>query len=198
MTTLAELTGLTPEQTALRLAFLRWQCRTRQIAMRDHDGRPDAAITPEVTPVGAAEPLGHVITVFCKSPAYSKTMELRHMVRKTNDPAQRREAALTYFRETYYQKPQEFSDILTATFQPGSKGAAAMRAAKRCTLSFDHYKQRFDVECRVWMLAKRNPLHQSTYWHNLLFNPNLPADTVILGFEPDWSKSSADPAPKPV
>jgi hypothetical protein len=28
-----------------------------------------------------------------------------------------------------------------------------------------------------------------------LFNPGLAADTIILGFEPDWPRSTADPSP---
>lgn len=179
----------------LRDAFLRWQCRVRQMMMRDDQGRPGDAITPALTLAGEAEPMGHIITVLCKSPQYSKTPELMHMVRRTNDPAQRRDAALTLFSETYYQRAEEFSDILTATFPPGSPGAAKIRAAGELTLTFQAYSQRYDLACRVWALADRNPLYQATYWHNLLFNPGLPADTIILGFEPDWSRSSADPSP---
>ncbi len=139
--------------------------------------------------------MGHIITLMSKSPQYSKTPEMRHLVRKTNDPALRREAALTFFSEYYYQKAAEFSDTLTATFPPGSPGAASIREAGRVTLTFEAYNQRYDLECRVWTLAERNPLHQATYWHNLLFNPGLAADTIILGFEPDWARSSADPSP---
>ena len=81
------------------------------------------------------------------------------------------------------------------TFPPGSAGAAAIRRAGRCTLTFDAFNQRYDLECRVWKLTAKNPLWQATYWHNALFNPSLPAETVILGFEPDWKRSSADPDP---
>jgi hypothetical protein len=180
----------------LRDSFMRWQCRVRQMMMRDDRGRPGDAITPALTLAGDVAPMGHVITLMSKTPQYSKTPEMRHMARKTNDPAQRREAALTFFSEYYYQKAAEFSDILTATFPPGSPGAAQIREAGRVTLTFEAYNQRYDLECRVWTLAEHNPLHQATYWHNLLFNPGLAAaDTIILGFEPDWAQSSADPSP---
>ena len=180
---------------APRDSFLRWQCRVRQMMMRDDRGRPGDPIVPALTLPGEAEPMGHVITVMSKAPHHSKTPELRHMVRKTMDPAQRREAALTFFSEYYYQKADEFSDILTATFPPGSPGAARIREAGRAVLTFQAWGQRYDLDCRVWTLAEHNPLHQATYWHNLLFNPNLPSDTIILGFEPDWSRSTADPSP---
>lgn len=180
----------------LKDAFLRWQCRCRQIAMRDGRGRPDDAVMPALWLPGAEAPLGHVITVLNKAPHASLTPELRHMVKRTEDPAQRREKALQFFSETYYQKPASFSDMLTATFPPGSPGAAAIREAGACRLVFEAYAQRFDLSCRVWRLSERHPLHEATWWHNALFNPALPPATVILGFEPDWSASSADPDPR--
>ena len=190
-----EIVRMTSAGTDLRDGFMRWQCRVRQIMMREGMGRPGEAIMPAVTLAGEDAPMGHVITVMSKAPQYSRTPEMRHMARKTNDPALRREAALTFFSEYYYQRAAEFSDILTATFPPDSPGASRIRAAGQVTLTFAAYNQRYDLACRVWTLAGHNPLHQATYWHNLLFNPGLAADTIILGFEPDWSRSTAGPSP---
>jgi hypothetical protein len=195
MTQTGEILRVPGISNPLRDSFMRWQCRVRQMMMRDDRGRPGDAITPTLTLAGDVAPMGHVITLISKSPQYSKTPEMRHMARKTNDPAQRREAALTFFSEYYYQKATEFSDTLTATFPPGSPGAAQIREAGRVILTFEAYNQRYDLACRVWTLAEHNPLYQATYWHNLLFNPGLAADTIILGFEPDWARSSADPSP---
>ena len=191
-----EIVRLTSADASLRDGFMRWQCRVRQIIMRENQGRPGEAIMPALTLPGAAAPMGQIITVMSKAPQYSRTPEMRHLARKTNDPALRREAALTFFSETYYQRAAEFSEILSATFPPGSPGAARIREAGRATLTFAAYNQRYDLACRVWTLAEHNPLHQATYWHNLLFNPELAADTIILGFEPDWSCSTADPRPR--
>lgn len=190
-----EVVRMMSANLALREFFMRWQCRVRQMIMREEAGRPGPAIMPEVTLPGAEAPLGSIITLICKSPQFSLTPELKHMALKTNDPALRREAALRYFAETYYQKAGEFSDILTATFPPRSPGAAELREAKRVTLTFEAFSQRFDLDCRVWLLGENNPLWQATFAHNRLFNPDLPGDTVILGFEPDWARSSADPGP---
>lgn len=195
MTSLAAQFGIEDAGAPLRDAFLRWQCRVRQMMMRDNEGRPTDAVTPEVTPTGAAAPLGHVITIMSKAPAWSVTPELRHMALKTNDPVKWREDALRFFSATYYQKPHEFSDVLTATFLPGSPGAATLRAAERAVLAFDAYGQRYDLHCRVWKLARRNPLHAATMAHNRLFNPALHPETEVLGFEPDWVASGADPNP---
>jgi len=193
MSSLAATLGITPQEHPLKGAFLKWQCRVRQMSMRDNEGRPDAAIMPEVILGGQTEPLGAIITVLNKSPGYSLTAELNHMAAKTNDPALRRDAAIRFLSSTYYQKAVEFSDILTATFPPKSPGAAEMRSSETCRLVFAAYNQRFDITCKVWRLVGRNPLYQATIAHNKLFNPTLPPDTEVLGFEPDWTTSSADP-----
>ena len=178
---------------SLRDQFLKWQCRVRQMMMRDNRGRPDASIMPEVFLPGETGSLGAIITILNKAPGHSVHAELIHMARRTNDPAQIRDRALQYFSATYYQKPREFSDILTASFAPGSVGAARIHEAGTCRLVFEAYSQGFDLACKVWRLAAHNPLHEATVAHNRLFNPDLPKDVVILGFEPDWSKSGATP-----
>ena len=49
-------------------------------------------------------------------------------------------------------------------------------------------------ERAVW-LDPEEPAFEATFWHNRLFNPNLPGDVAILGFQPDWRSAQADPAP---
>ena len=184
--------GESSSASPLRLAFLKWQCRVRQIAMRDNQGRPDDAITPALFLPHQEKPVANIITLMNKTPGYSVTPELLHMARKTNDPAQRRDQAIRFFSATYYQKAIEFSDILTATFPPGSPGAASIRNAGKVRLRFEAYMQVFDLLCKVWRLVPQNPLYQTTMAHNRLFNPALPGNTEVLGFEPDWSASSSE------
>ncbi len=180
-------------ERALRDAFLAWQCRVRQMAMRKNEGRPDKSIAPTVTLPGETEALGDIVTLLCKAPAFSVTPEMQHMVRQTHDPAQRREKAIQFFSATFYQKAREFSDILTSTFPPGSELAETILRAGGCALDFNAFGQTFRLACRPVRLARDGQLYQATWWHNVLFNPNLHPDTVILGLEPDWTRSSADP-----
>jgi len=198
----SEVLRLDSANQLLRENFLRWQCRVRQICVREQEGKPDDSMMPAVflglgggDDTTSSELFGHIITVMCKSAPYSKVPELKHMVKKTNDPASRRKDAVTLLSETYYQKATEFSDILTSTFLPGSEGARDIQKAGHCRLRFDAYNQRYDLACKVWRLSQHNPLWQATYWHNMLFNPSLPPDTIILGFEPDWARCTADPSP---
>ena len=192
MSSLAAQLGQSYSDHPLRQTFMKWQCRVRQLNMREAEGRPDDATMPAVHLDGAPEPLGHIITLMNKSPAYSVTPELQHMANKTHDPAQRRSDALRFLSSTYYQKPNEFSDVLTATFPPGSEGALTIRRAQSCRLEFEAYSQRFDLACKVWKLAPHNLLYQATMAHNRLFNPGMPPDTIVLGFEPDWSSSTSE------
>ena len=175
----------------LRDRFLRWQCRIRQIAMRNEDGRPTSGMTPLAQVAG--EPVARIVTALSKRPEYSVTMELRHLARRTHDPAERRENALELLAERHYQAATEFSDTLTASFAPDSGVASRLVEARECQLDFEQFSQRFRLRCTVRRLSEHNPLREATFWHNLLFNPRLPADCVILGFEPDWGRSEADP-----
>ena len=167
--------------------------------MRSEGGRPTSGMTPlaftgggEVAGGDAAPPF-RIVTVLCKRPEHSVTMELRHLARRTHDPAERRESALKLFSERYYQAATEFSDTLTASFPPGSATASRLLEARECRLDFEQFSQRFRVHCAVRRLSEHNPLREATFWHNLLFNPRLPADCTILGFEPDWGRSEAEP-----
>ena len=193
MSSLGAALGQSYSDAPIRKAFMRWQCRVRQTMMRDDAGRPGDGIVPAVFLPGEDVPMGHIITLLNKAPGYSVTAELNHMAAKTNDPAQRRESALTFFSASFYQKANEFSDLLTATFPPESPGADALHKAQHVRLVFDAFAQQFDLTCKVWRLAAHNPLYQSTMAHNKLFNPSLHPDTVVLGFEPLWDQCSSEP-----
>ncbi len=83
MSSIASAMGQSFSDHPLKKSFLKWQCLTRQMMMRDHQGRPDGAITPAVVPAGETEPMGHIITILNKSPAHSLVPEMQHMLRKT-------------------------------------------------------------------------------------------------------------------
>ncbi len=105
-------------QAAQRDHFLGWQCRLRQMAVRQAGGRPTSGMRPEVRLAGADTPLGSITTLIVRKEPREATAQFRHMVRKTQDPAERYDAALESLAAAYYQRPQEFSDELTALFGP--------------------------------------------------------------------------------
>lgn len=180
-------------ERAMREAFFAWQCRVRQMAMRKKEGRPDKSIAPSLALTGELQARGNIVTVLNKTPSFSVTPEMQHMVRQTHDPAQRREKAIQFFSATYYQKPHEFAEVLTSTFSPDSKAAQAICQARGCVLDFQAFGQKFSLQCAISSLDRSDPFYQATWWHNVLFNPGLSPDTVILGFAPDWGTSTAIP-----
>lgn len=185
--------NLEAAQAALRDSFLGWQCRLRQLAMRQAEGRPTNGMRPEVTVGGDPEPLGQITVLVLKAEPQEITAQFRHMVLKTNDPAERQESALKTLQAAYYQRPGEFSDVMTALFGPGSKAARRLATVGDCRLDFEQYNQRYVVPCKVRALAESEPAYQCTYWHNSLFNPSLPGGVEILAFAPDWAHASAEP-----
>ncbi len=176
-----------------RDAFIGWQCRVRQFAMRQRYGRPDGAVMPEVVLPGQGGSLGQIITVLNRAPEHSSTPELDHISARTHDPAERLQQALKYLSAGYYQTHRRFSDVLTATFPLGSVICARLLESGGCLLRFDAYSERFDLSCRVWRLDGDDWLFRSTLAHNLLFNPALQPGIEVLGFVPDWLASSSEP-----
>jgi hypothetical protein len=179
--------------TAFRDHFLGWQCRIRQIAMRQDGGRPSAGMRPRVLTLAGSE-LSAALTILIvpKEPEES-TAFFRFQVQKSQDARDVYERGLAHLQAEYFQQPKSFSDRLSAALPSGSRTAAAMLAEKTCVLEFNQFGQFYRLACAVSELAADDPARQATLWHNRLFNPALPDDTLVLSFRPDWSASEARP-----
>lgn len=180
-------------QDALKGHFLGWQCRLRQLAVREAGGRPTGGMRPLVQLPDEAD-RGYEITVLIvKQFPEDSTAQFRHLARRTHDPAERYKKAIEHLAAAYYQRPEEFSDELTALFAPGARLTERLLDAGNCRLGFEQYSQRYLLPCRTRALAESEPAYQATYWHNILFNAAIPAGAQILGFQPDWATAEADP-----
>ena len=184
-----------PRAERLRSHFVGWQCRVRAEAMRRRAGRPSPGMQPALLDAEGGVLAAAVTTLLVRREAESCTPEFRHLARRTHDPRDRREAALTLLAERYYQHARDFSGLLTATFAADSALAARLVRAGRCTLAFDQDSQRYTLPCRVTRLAAGDPRREETWWHNALFNPQLPPDVSVLAFAPRWLEGSADTPP---
>lgn len=174
----------------LRDHFLAWQCRIRQIAMRQDGGRPSPGMRPRVRDRSDRE-LSPALTVLIvpRDPAESIDF-FRFQVLKTPDPRDLYERALTFLQADYFQRPAEFGDVLTATLPTTSELAARLIAEGRCVLEFEQFSQSYRLPCAVFAAETGEAIAEATLWHNRLFNPALPDDVVVLGFRPDWKKSA--------
>jgi hypothetical protein len=188
-----KLVRLEGAKLALRQHFLGWQCRLRQLAVREGDGRPTEGMRPLVR-VGDRD-LGRVTVVLNRLPEHALVPELRFTVQRTQEPVERWEAAMRLFQGGYFQEPRLFGDELTALFPAEAALPHEVLGAGRCTLAFRQFGQSYLLPCAPRRLAKAEPLFEATWWHNALFNPNLPPDAQILAFAPDWGAAEADPSP---
>jgi hypothetical protein len=179
----------------LRDDFLAWQCRIRQIAMRQEGGRPSPGMRPRVIDRAGRE-VAAALTVLIVPKAPAETTALfRFQVQKTSDPREVYERGLALMQADYFQQPAEFSDCLTALLPARSALAAKLLAEGTCILEFDQFRQVYRLAARVALLRPADPAHEATLWHNRLFNPSLPDDVEVLSFRPDWNIAEATPAP---
>lgn len=184
--------GSTIEQlNDISASFVGWQCRLRQHVVRRGDGRPSAGMCPDIV-LPDGQRLGSVVAVLVKSDARPAIAQFKQIVKRTHDPLERYEAAITMLQTVYYQYPKEFSNALTALFNHGAPSAEALIAAGRCTLDYRQANQRFIIPCTVQSLAVEEVSYQATYWHNAMFNPKLSGPACVLKFLPDWSAAHAE------
>jgi hypothetical protein len=179
---------------ALRSEFIGWQCRLRQLAAREDGGRPSAGMRPRVMAEDGGEDGGEmspgIVTLLIESEPENSTELFRYQYLKTQDPNERCDKIVEILQGSHFQEPGRFSDLMSALFGPGSTLAALLCREGRCILEFEQYSQGYRIPCKVARLAEGHPFYQATYWHNRLFNPNLPAAVQILSFRPDWPHSA--------
>ena len=170
--------------------FLTWQCRIRQIAMREDGGRPSQGMMPQVFDTGGTEISPGIITLLIRENSSESTEFLKFQVQKHNDPQDVYKKSLTYLQSTHYHRAIEFSDELTAVFAEGSSVAEKLLSAGQCVLRFSEYSQIYSLTCKVRSLINLEPAYEASYWHNKVFNPNLGTAITILGFQPDWDQAT--------
>src|ERR1700736_6755776 len=171
---------------ALCREFIGWQCRLRQLAARQDGGRPSSGMRPRVLDAARRTELSPgMVTLIVESEPENSTRLFRYHYSQTLDPNERYDKVLQTLQGAYFQEPTRFSDLMTALFGPRSPLAALLLSQERCVLEFEQYGQGYRIPCSVARLAGGHPFQQATYWHNRLFNANLPADVEILSSRPD-------------
>lgn len=177
----------------IRHHFLYWQCRLRQIATRSGQGRPSPGMRPRVLERSGAIVSDSLTVLIVPLEPKESTAFFRYNVQRSHDPKTVYQKGLEYLQSTYFQKPELFSDELTAVFQPDSKLATRLLTLKTCLIEFDELSQNFKMLAKVRKLGPREAAFQATLWHNRTFNPEIPNDSIILGLTPDWRSAQAHP-----
>ena len=173
----------------LRDDFLAWQCRIRQIAMRQDGGRPSPGMRPRLLDRDGTE-LAPALTVLIvpRDPAES-TAFFRFQVLKTADPRDLLERALTFLQADYFQRPETFGDKLVAVLPQASPLASSLVSKGKCVLAFDQFNQTYRLPCAVFELEPGEEMRDAVIWHNRAFNPALPDEVTVLLFAPDWASA---------
>ena len=181
-----------PSGNDMRDRFLGWQCRIRQIAMRQDGGRPSPGMRPRVLD-GAGREIAEALTVLLvpKHPEES-TAFFRFQVMKTADPRDLYERGLTYLQADYFQRPETFGDTLAAVLPHGSPIAEALIEGGACVLAFHQFSQSYSLPCAVRVLKPGDAAREAAIWHNRLFNPALPDTVHVVAFQPDWASAKAE------
>ena len=182
---------IAPSDDRLRLAFLGWQCRLRQLSVREFGAKPSSGMQPRLTVAG--QDLGRLTVLITPVDPAPSTHEFRHIVRRTHDPQERYKTALRYLQAAYFQDPKIFDDGLTVVFGVDAELPQTLDGRDDCVLTFEQFNQRYVLTCEATCLAQDDPAFQATYWHNALFNASLPALVTILHFRPDWTRAKAEP-----
>ncbi len=180
-----------PPAQSLKDQFLAWQCRIRQIAMREDGGRPSPGMRPRLLDARGKE-MAKVLTVLIvpRDPSES-TDFFRFQAMKTADPRDLYERALAYLQADYFQKPEAFSEELLAVLPEGSDFAAALVAAGSCVLEFEQFSQAYRLPSSVRELRRNDPAREAAIWHNCVFNPALPETVHVVALKPDWASAKA-------
>ena len=173
--------------------FIGWQCRVRQYAMRNGEGRPTPGMRPDVLLENGKEVASAVTLLLVPDLLQDSIRQFRFMALKTQDSQERYKKAIQLLSSTFYQNVENFSGLMTGVFSMNSKTVNRLTKNQQCVLEFDYQQQKIRFLADIKVLLKKNPEYEFTYWHNFLFNPYLSPDVTVLSFEPDWSNSSADP-----
>ncbi len=179
----------------LKAYFLGWQCRIRQIAVRQFGGMPMPGMRPRVSAKQEELIARAMVSLLVPLEPADSTAYFKFQVQRTNEPEEAREAALKYLGSDYFQLPENFSDEMTAVFAADSSPVESLLKAGEVLLDFEQYAQRFRLICKVRRLRSEEPARESSFWQARLFNPNLPMNAAVLGFKPDWKHAQADPTP---
>jgi hypothetical protein len=176
---------------SLKDEFLGWQCRLRQIAMRQDGGRPSPGMRPRLLNRDGSEIASALTVLLIPQDPTESTAFFRFQVTRSADPRELYERALTFLQSDYFQQPELFSDKVVAVLPAGSPLAAALTEKGRCVLAFAQFSQEYRLPCAVFELEPGEAAREAAIWHNRLFNPALPDTVHVLAFKPDWASAEA-------
>ena len=175
--------------------FIGWQCRVRELALRSEEGRPNGGMRPKIALKNGKVVFPAATLLIIPEHPDQIIRQFRFMALKTQDPKERYTKALQLLAARFYQKTEDFSGAMAGIFSRFSEEVMALEKDDYCIIEFDYQQQAFKIPCKVSESPKNDQVHEFTYWHNYLFNPNLSPEVKVLHFKPDWSETLSAPTP---
>ena len=157
--------------------------------MREDGGRPSPGMCPRVIDGEGNVLADRIVVLLIRENPAESTAFLKFQVQKQHAPEDIYKKSLTFLQSTHYHRAIEFSDEMTGLFSPGSALAEQLLVDGKCLLEFEQFGQSYTLPCRIRQLELDEPAAQATIWHNRVFNPSLPDDVCLLGFQPDWDEA---------
>jgi hypothetical protein len=182
----AKVLNLETAASKLRDEFIVWQCKLRKQAMRAAGGRPSEGMRPRVLDAAGGLIADALTVVMVRTDSATTAKGFEFQYKRTHDPLDRYERAVTFLSADYYQDPQKFTGAMTALIGTGPSRLQALLTARECTFVFSQFSKGYCLPCSVQILAPEDPVYKATYWHNAMFNPNLPPEVAVVAFLPDW------------
>ncbi len=157
--------------------------------MREDGGRPSPGMRPRVLDASGREIAAALTVLLQPKQPDDSTAFFRFLVRRSADPRDIYERALTYLQADYFQEPETFSDVLLAVLPQDSPVADMLIEGRECVLEFEHAGAPYRLPCAVRDLSPGEAAREAALWHNRVFNPSLPDTAQVLAFEPDWTST---------
>ena len=144
------------ERLPIQNHFIGWQCRVRQYAMRNGEGRPTSGMRPNVLLEDGKEVASAVTLLLVPYQLQDSIRQFRFIALKTQDPQERYKKAMELLSSTFYQNVENFSGLMTGVFSMNSETVNRLMKNQRCVLEFDFQQQKFRVPVGIKVLVKKN------------------------------------------
>jgi hypothetical protein len=175
----------------MRDNFLAWQCRIRQIAMREQGGRPSPGMRPRLLDRAGRELMPALTVLLLPRDSSESTAFFCFQAMRSTDPRDVYERGLRFLQADFFQQPETFSDLLLAVLPENSEIVAAFAAHSACSLEFEQFSQSWLLPANAHILQADDPAREAAIWHNRLFNPALPETVHVVAFEPNWASAKS-------
>ncbi len=183
------------KKTNLRDDFLAWQCRIRQIAMRQDGGRPSPGMRPRVLDASGREVAARLTVLLVPKDPEEATSFFRFQAGKSHDAREIYERALAYFQADYFQTPATFSDQLLAVL-PAAPSPRPRWSPEQDACSSSSNSARPTV-CRAAFPRSNQGTRPAMprFGITACSIPLCPTTVHVVAFQPDWASARANPGP---